>query len=60
MNRVDELEKENQLLREQIAQIRVKNSLLQEHIDLLLSRRFSASSEKLSPDQLGLLTKLRR
>ena len=46
MNRVDELEKENKLLREQIAQIRVKNSLLQEHLNLLLNRQFTASSEK--------------
>ena len=54
MNRVDELEKENKLLREQIAQIRVKNSLLQEHLNLLLNRQFTASSEKVSSDQLGL------
>ena len=48
------LEKENQALREQIAKERVKSSLLQEKINLLLSQKYAASSEKVSVDQLGL------
>ena len=48
------LEKENQTLREQIAKERVKNSLLQEKINLLMHQKYATSSEKISVDQLGL------
>lgn len=47
MNRVAELEKENALLRQKL-------SSLEEQLRLFLHRKFASSSEKVSPDQLGL------
>jgi len=47
------LEKENQMPREQIAKERVKNSLLQEKINLLINQKYAAPSKKISADQLG-------
>ncbi len=61
MNEVDQLKQENEILREQLAQERSKVAdhasqiaMLQEQIKLHLQRRFAASSEKVSVDQLGL------
>ncbi|WP_339084305.1 IS66 family transposase [Teredinibacter turnerae] len=61
MNHVADLQKENDLLRKQLAaekSVRVKHeaqiAALNEKIQLLLKQRFGASSEKSSPDQLGL------
>ena len=61
MNQVAELEQENELLRKQLAQAETKIaerdahvSSLQEQIRQYLSRRFAASSEKASADQMGL------
>lgn len=54
MNDVAALEKEVQCLRAQIADMQVKNSLLQERVKQLLNQRYAASSEKASTDQLGL------
>jgi transposase len=54
MNNVAALQKENELLREKLAQAEAKNTALHEQIHLLLLRKFNPSSEKVSPDQLGL------
>ncbi|WP_045857999.1 IS66 family transposase [Teredinibacter purpureus] len=54
MNDVAKLEKENELLREELARRDVQVESLKEQIRLFLHKKFSASSEKISPDQLGL------
>ncbi len=54
MNEVERLQQEVETLREQLAQERSHNAALQEQIKLHLQRRFAASSEKVSVDQLGL------
>lgn len=54
MNEVERLQQENETLREQLAQAHSHNAVLQEQIKLHLQRRFAASSEKVSVDQLGL------
>ena len=54
MNQVAELKKEVDLLRAQLAEREAQVCSLQEQIRLYLQRRFSASSEKISPDQIGL------
>ena len=61
MNEVESLQQEVKNLREQLAQERSKVAdhessiaALKEQIKLYLQRRFSASSEKISVDQLGL------
>ncbi len=54
MNEVERLKQEVEALREKLAQERSHNAALQEQIRLHLQRRFSASSEKVSVDQLGL------
>lgn len=48
------LQKENQLLREQLAEEKEKTARLNEQIKYLLAKRFGPSSEKTSTDQLGL------
>ena len=59
---IEELRKENALLREklalkdeQITLLRQENALLKQKVDLLVRRIFGGSSEVLSPDQLELL-----
>ena len=61
MNQVAKLEKEMRSLRDQLTQAETKIaerdehvSSLQEQIRQYLSHRFAASSEKASPDQMGL------
>lgn len=54
MNEVAQLKQEVENLRAQLAQERSHNASLQEQIRLYLQRRFTASSEKVSVDQLGL------
>ncbi len=54
MNNVAALQRENELLREKLAQSEANNSALYEQIRLLLLRKFNPSSEKVSADQLGL------
>ena len=54
MKDVATLAEENQRLREQIADMQVKNALLQERVKQLLNQRYATSSEKVSTDQLGL------
>ncbi len=49
-----DLQKEINLLREQLAQEKSVNAALKEKIEQLLNQRFKPSSEKISPDQLGL------
>lgn len=54
MKNTADLQKENDLLREQLAQEKSVNAALKEKIEQLLNQRFKPSSEKISPDQLGL------
>lgn len=54
MNDVAKLQQENACLREQLAQRDVHLKLLEEKLQLLLHKKFGASSEKMSPDQLAL------
>ena len=54
MDDVTILQKENQFLREQLAKQDTHVKLLEEKLRLILSQKFSASSEKSSPDQYGL------
>lgn len=54
MTDVTQLQQEVVSLREQLAQRDEYLKLLQEQLQLLLHKKFSASSEKISPDQLGL------
>lgn len=54
MNDTAALQQENDQLRAQLAERDRQISTLHERITLLLKGRFSPSSEKLSPDQLGL------
>ena len=54
MKNVADLQKENTLLRDQLAHQKSINATLVEKIQLLLNRQFKPSSEKISPDQLGL------
>ncbi|WP_185236428.1 IS66 family transposase [Teredinibacter franksiae] len=69
MNDAAALQKENDLLREQLAAEKVKSgeriaardaqiSALHEKIKHLLSKRFGTSSEKSSPDQMGLFNEV--
>lgn len=48
------LEKENAILREQIAERDSYVAQLKEQLQAYIQRRFAASSEKTSPEQLGL------
>ncbi|WP_028876874.1 IS66 family transposase zinc-finger binding domain-containing protein [Teredinibacter turnerae] len=54
MNRVADLQKENALLRAQLAERDAQISVLNEQLKKVFKKRFGASSEKTSPDQLGL------
>ena len=54
MDDVTILQKENQFLREKLAEQDVRVKLLEEKLRLMLSQKFGASSEKTSPDQYGL------
>jgi transposase len=54
MKNVTELQQEVELLREQLAQRDVQVDSLKEQIRVFLARRFGASSEKVSPDQINL------
>ncbi|WP_045856572.1 IS66 family transposase [Teredinibacter purpureus] len=54
MNTVVKLEKENSELREKLAKRDAQVESLKEQIRLFLHRKFSPSSEKASPDQVGL------
>jgi len=54
MDEVANLQKENDQLREKLANRDSQIAALQEQIKLHLQRRFAASSEKTSADQLGL------
>ncbi len=54
MNTMIKLEKENSKLREELASRDAQVESLKEQIRLFLHRKFSSSSEKTSPDQLGL------
>ena len=49
-----ELPNDPVLLKEKIHSLEVKNALLEERIRQLIQKRFSASSEKYSPDQVNL------
>ncbi|MCF6323463.1 MAG: transposase, partial [Gammaproteobacteria bacterium] len=52
--RHDQLQTHQQATIQQNKQLEVKVSLLQEQLNLALARRYAASSEKLSPDQIRL------
>ncbi len=54
MNTMQKLEKENSKLREELASRDSQVESLKEQIRLFLHRKFSSSSEKSSPSQLGL------
>lgn len=54
MENTADLQKEINLLREQLAQEKSINAALKEKIEQLLNQRFKPSSEKISTDQLGL------
>lgn len=52
---IEELGKENVLLRAESASLRAENALLRQKVDLLVRRIFGRGSEVMSPDQLELL-----
>ena len=54
MNEMATRQRENERLREQLAQRDVRVKKLEEQLRLALARQFGTSSEKASPDQYGL------
>lgn len=54
MNKMAKLQRENDLLREQLAQRDARVKALEERLRLMVAKKFCASSEKGSPDQFGL------